>query len=84
MLTSEQIESYFESGYLLVEDVVTPEQLQRMQDITHEFIDRARHVTKSNDVYDLDKPNMAKMLIVPPSSSFRAKSATSPAYRGWA
>ena len=27
MLTSEQIESYFESGYLLVEDVVTPEQL---------------------------------------------------------
>ena len=24
MLTSEQIESYFESGYLLVEDVVTP------------------------------------------------------------
>jgi ectoine hydroxylase-related dioxygenase (phytanoyl-CoA dioxygenase family) len=25
-----------------------------MQDITHEFIDRARHVTKSNDVYDLD------------------------------
>ena len=35
MLTSEQIESYFESGYLLVEDVVTPEQLQRRQDITH-------------------------------------------------
>ncbi len=32
MLTSEQIESYFESGYLLVEDVVTLEQLQRMQD----------------------------------------------------
>ena len=54
MLTNEQIESYFESGYLLVEDVVTPEQLQLMQDITHEFIDRARHVTKSNDIYDLD------------------------------
>ncbi|MBT7446840.1 MAG: phytanoyl-CoA dioxygenase family protein, partial [Tateyamaria sp.] len=42
MLTSEQISAYFENGYLLVEDVVTPEQLQRMQDITHEFIDRSR------------------------------------------
>ncbi|MBT5001874.1 MAG: phytanoyl-CoA dioxygenase family protein, partial [Tateyamaria sp.] len=55
MLTSEQISAYFENGYLLVEDVVTPEQLQRMQDITHEFIDRSRHVTASNDVYDLDE-----------------------------
>jgi hypothetical protein len=55
MLTSEQISAYFENGYLLVEDVVTPEQLQRMQEITHEFIDRSRHVTASNDVYDLDE-----------------------------
>jgi ectoine hydroxylase-related dioxygenase (phytanoyl-CoA dioxygenase family) len=55
MLTSEQISAYFENGYLLVEDVVTPEQLQRMQEITHEFIDRSRHVTASNDVYDLDQ-----------------------------
>ena len=55
MLTNEQISAYFENGYLLVEDVVTPEQLQRMQDITHEFIDRSRHVTASNDVYDLDQ-----------------------------
>lgn len=39
-----------ENGYLLVEDVVTTEQLQCMQEITHEFIDRSRHVTKGNDV----------------------------------
>ncbi len=55
MLTSEQISAYFENGYLLVENVVTPEQLQRMQEITHEFIDRSKHVTASNDVYDLDE-----------------------------
>ena len=54
MLTTQQIESYFENGYLLVEDVVTPEQLQRMQGITHELIDRSRHMTKSNSLYDLD------------------------------
>ena len=55
MLTKEQIGSYFDDGYLLVKDVVTPEQLQRMQDITHDFINRSRDVTESNDVYDLDE-----------------------------
>ena len=55
MLTREQISAYFENGYLLVEDVVTPERLQRMQDITHDFIDQSRHVTESNEVYDLDE-----------------------------
>ena len=54
MLTKEQTESYFKDGYLLVEDAVTPEQLQRMQEITHDFIDRSRNVSVSNDVYDLD------------------------------
>ncbi len=60
MLTSEQVSAYFENGYLLVEDVVTPEQLQRMQNITHEFIDRSRQVTASNDVYELDEGHNSK------------------------
>jgi hypothetical protein len=47
MLTKEQISDYYENGYLLVEDVVTPEQLQRMQDITHEFIDSSTSLTQS-------------------------------------
>ena len=55
MLSSEQIESYFENGYLLVEDAVTPEQLHRMQEITQDLIDRSRQVTESNDIYDLDE-----------------------------
>ena len=68
MLTSEQISAYFENGYLLVEDVVTPEQLQRMQEITHEFIDRSRHVTASNDVYDLDEGQESIKLWEPSSN----------------
>lgn len=55
MLTKEQIEFYFENGYLLVDDVVSPEQLREMQDITRDFIERSRGVTVSNKVYDLDE-----------------------------
>ncbi|WP_422041307.1 phytanoyl-CoA dioxygenase family protein [Roseibium sp.] len=54
MISREQIEFYFEHGYLLVEDVLSAEQLRKMQEITYDFIDRSRHVSESNDVYDLD------------------------------
>lgn len=60
MLTPDQIAFYVENGYLLVEDVVTPEQLERMQNITYDFIDRARDVHESNDVYDLDQGHSAE------------------------
>jgi len=55
MLTEDQIDSYFAQGYLLVEDVLTPEELGKMQDIAHDLIDKSRHLTESNDVYDLDE-----------------------------
>lgn len=54
MLSKEQIDSYFETGYLLIEDVLSPEQLQKMQEITYDFIEKSRGVFESNDVYDLD------------------------------
>jgi len=59
MLTPDQITFYHENGYLLVEDVVTPDQLERLRDITYDFIDKSRHVTESNEVYDLDEGHSA-------------------------
>ncbi len=55
MISAEQIEFYFEHGYLLVEDVLSAEQLRKMQEITYDFIERSRNVTESNNVYDLDE-----------------------------
>lgn len=55
MLTAEQVRFYQDQGYLLVEDVVTPEQLQKLQKITAEFIDASRQVNQSNEIYDLDE-----------------------------
>lgn len=60
MLSKEQIEFYFDQGYLLVEDVLTPEELATLQEITYELIDESRSVSESNDVYDLDKGHSAE------------------------
>lgn len=59
MLSEQQKASYDANGYLLVEDVVTPEQLTRLRDITYRFIEGSRQVTESNDVYDLDAGHSA-------------------------
>ena len=55
MLSPEQIAFYHEHGYVLVEDVITADQLQALRDVTYQFIDRSRAVTESDDVFDLDE-----------------------------
>jgi ectoine hydroxylase-related dioxygenase (phytanoyl-CoA dioxygenase family) len=60
MLSKQQIESYKENGYLLVENVVSPEQLARMRDITYDFIEKSRAVSVSDDVFDLDDGHSAQ------------------------
>ena len=60
MLTKEQKEFYEENGYLMVEDVVDPEQLAKLQAITAEMIEESRSVTESDARYDLDKGHSAE------------------------
>jgi len=59
MLSKEQIDFYNEQGYLLVEDVLTPDQLARLRDISYDFIDKSRAVSISDDVFDLDEGHSA-------------------------
>jgi ectoine hydroxylase-related dioxygenase (phytanoyl-CoA dioxygenase family) len=54
MLTREQREFYDGNGYLMVEDAVTPGEIQELRRIAYELIERSREVTESNDVFDLD------------------------------
>lgn len=60
MLSAKQISFYRENGYLLVEDVVTAEQLERMRAIAYEFIEESRAVTESNEMFDLDEGHSAE------------------------
>ena len=55
MLTAQQKADYARDGYLMVENVVTPAQLEKMQEVTNDLIAASASVSESNDVYDLDK-----------------------------
>ncbi|MGJ8605761.1 MAG: phytanoyl-CoA dioxygenase family protein [Marivita sp.] len=59
MLSAEQTQFYDENGYLLVENAVTPDQLDRLRDITTRLIEASREVSESNEVYDLDRGHSA-------------------------
>jgi ectoine hydroxylase-related dioxygenase (phytanoyl-CoA dioxygenase family) len=54
MLSQSQKKFYEQNGYLMVENVLTPDQLATLQDITYRYIDASRSISESNDVYDLD------------------------------
>ena len=55
MLSDDQKGFFDENGYLMVENVIKPEELMRLQEITYDLIDRSREISESNEVYDLDE-----------------------------
>ena len=55
MLNQDQKKFYKKNGYLLVEKVLSAEQLSTMQKIAYEWIESSRNITESNDFYDLDQ-----------------------------
>ena len=59
VLTQAQRESYFEKGYVLVENVVPDEWIERLRDVTNEFVERSRDITESDAVWDLEPDHSA-------------------------
>ena len=54
MLNDQQVGAYHRDGFILVEDAVRPDVLARMRKVIDDYIERARFVTKGDDVYDLE------------------------------
>ncbi len=54
MLNAEQISFYHENGYLVLEDVLSVDELAELRRVTDEFVERSRSVSRHNDVYDLE------------------------------
>lgn len=60
MLSQEEISFYHENGYLVVEDVLSAEELTALQRVTDEFVERSRQVNEHNDIYDLEANHSAE------------------------
>ena len=54
MISAKQIETYRENGYLVVENVLDAETLDRVRAVTTELVAKAKGLTTHNEVYDLE------------------------------
>ena len=53
-LNPQQIEQYRDEGYVLVPDVLEPETLMKLRDVTDRVVDSARGLTTHSDILDLE------------------------------
>jgi phytanoyl-CoA hydroxylase len=79
MLTSAQIEEYNEVGAIVVPDVLTPDEVRRLSDVTDGFVERARGLTGHTDIYDLEDSHSAQ---TPRVRRIKAAHLHDPAYAG--
>ena len=54
MLNEEQLSFYNQNGFLVVENVLSDEELAALQRVTNEFVERSRTIKASNEVFDLE------------------------------
>ncbi len=54
MLNQTQIDEYNCVGAIVVPDVLTHDEVQRLRRVTDEFVDNARAVAQHNEIYDLE------------------------------
>ena len=59
MLTKAQIEEYNEIGAIVVPDVLTPEEVGILSEVTGGFVQRARGLTGHTGIYDLEDSHSA-------------------------
>ena len=60
MLSQAQIEEYNRDGAIVVPDVLTQDEVRELRRVTDEFVERARQVTRHDDVYDLEDSHTPK------------------------
>ena len=63
-LTDEQIASYHRDGYVAVPRVLDAAQVKALREVTESFVERARSVTRSDVVFDLDPRHTAATPVV--------------------
>ena len=54
MLREVDIERYRRDGFVVVPDVLSPEEVERLRTVTEQFVQNTRAVTANDDVYDLE------------------------------
>lgn len=60
VLTQKQRESYFEDGYVLLEGFISSNWIDTLRGVTEEMIEESCKITRSDEVWDIDKGHSAQ------------------------
>ena len=60
VLSQAQREDYFAKGYLLVERAIPMDWIERLRTVTAEMVERSRHQTRSDAIFDLEPNHSAE------------------------
>ena len=60
MISAAQIAAYEEDGFVVVEDVLSTDEVSALRRVTDELVESARGVTENNSVYDLETTHSAQ------------------------
>lgn len=60
MLGGQQIDAYHRDGFIVVENVFSPAEIDELRDVTDDFVEQSRNVTEHTDVYDLEPGHSAE------------------------
>ncbi len=60
VLTREQREAYFRDGYLLLEKIIDDAWIERLRGATDAMIEESRHITQSDEKWDLEDGHCAE------------------------
>lgn len=60
VLTRQQRERYFETGYLLLERIIPEDEIERLRRVTEDMVEQTRTLKASNSVWDLEAGHSAE------------------------
>jgi len=60
VLYQSQREQFFRDGYLVIDQFIGQDWLDRLWAVTHDFVEESRQHTKSNDQFDLEPEHSAE------------------------
>ena len=53
MIKEDQVKSFNEKGYLVIENLLPENILKNLQKVTDDFVEKSRTIKKNDDIYDL-------------------------------
>ena len=55
MLTKHQIQDYNNNGFIVIEEILSKNEIRQTRDIIDQFIEKSRDIKESDNIFDLEE-----------------------------